>query len=712
MCKRTREAVSRGGAAPDSSEREPSAVHMRPLLLLLVQALLFTVHPCTVGAKGSYSSYRTGRRNVSPGWYRSRTYGNYESNGLRNTQLFRWLWCWAVDDDDCKSAEPFLVSVVEGCVPLATGQTTVRLTLYNGSTAGLMDIASAKTSAAHSVFLNLQMPRWEQHLAVGWPDITAATQLNGDNVMVHVLVEQAGGWLGWLGWPENLAAGCITLNTLRTSPNKYTVLLYENETETGPSRVCDGSRRQSARADLDLPIACSSRPWVTLELNGFREQADSDDDGALDKHEIRDWVGESEDGVPFSQGVLQAAQHRVREHLDLNQDGTMSAEEAARLVSEDYSVLDEVLDEEGGAASIGHDIFDDRGFGDDSFLTDDGFLVSDSEPVGSQRRIVDNNVLAVSLAVGVLCVVAFVRGGSSWRSASRCYEMRPWPSSAHSAATAGERYHSSLTATAVSLPMLRGQPPNVRSVVNGDATSISNAVAPAGRENIHVLRLPSNDIRSLVGLQDFTRLLQLDVSSNDLRSLDGIGCAPALTMLDVSNNDLSGENACTPLMQCVALEWLDVANNDLTSLGAGLPSSLQYLNASSNDLTNVTAILELRRLECLDLSNNCLRDLSPEDFVGRLPDLKTIAFGQNDLQGPSTAEAVTTMMRGGVREALRHHTWPTTSTTLRSINTSNQRLVWIGLHGNSFSPQEIEAMKRAMLRFDRPDLAESAFVDA
>ena len=260
--------------------------------------------------------------------------------------------------------------------------------------------------------------------------------------------------------------------------------------------------------------------------------------------------------------------------------------------------------------------------------------------------------------------------------------------------------------------MLRGQPPNVCSAVNGNATSISNAKIALGyRGSAHVLRLPSNDVRSLVGLEDFTRLLWLDVSSNNLRSLDGIGCATALTMLDVSNNDLCGKDACTPLVQCVALEWLDVANNDLTSLGAGLPPSLRYLNASSNDLSNMNAAFDLRRLECLDLSNNCLHYIGPEDVVGRLPALKTVALGHNDLQGPSTAEAVTAIMRGGEHEALRHQTWPTVSTTPRGRN-MNQRLVWIGLYGNSFSSLEMESIKRAMLRWGRPDLAESAFLDA
>jgi hypothetical protein len=68
-------------------------------------------------------------------------------------------------------------------------------------------------------------------------------------------------------------------------------------------------------------------------------------------------------------------------------------------------------------------------------------------------------------------------------------------------------------------------------------------------------------------------------------------------------------------------------------------------------------------------------------------------------------------MRGGEHEALRHHTWPTVSTTPRGRN-MNQRLVWIGLYGNSFSSLEMESIKRAMLRWGRPDLAESAFLDA
>lgn len=691
---------------------------MRLLLALLLQALLFALHADTVAGKGSYSSYRSGR--LSPGWYRSRTYGDYESNGLRQTQLFRWLWCWAVNDEECKSAEPFLLSVVDGSLPLATGQTTVRLTMYDStsSTAGLAAIASSETAVTHSVFQSFQKPQWDQHLAVGWPDITAATPLNGEHLIVQVEAEQAGGgWFGWLGWPDNLGVGCITVSALRTPPNKYNVLLYEKKTESGPSVVCGDSRRQhrflpATTAGVDWPIAWRSRPWVTLELNGLKEQADSDDDGALDKHEIRDWMSESGDGKLLVQAGLQSAQRRVREHLDLNQDGTMSAEETAQLVNEDSSVLDEVLDEEGGAVGIGHDIFGDRGFGDDSFLTDDGFLVSDSvsdvrEPVVSQANI---QVLAVSLAVGVLCVILFAHGSSSWRGASQ-YKMRPRPGSTHSAAAAGERYHSALTTTCASLPMLRGQRPNVRSVANGDATSIHNAnIAPGCRGNVHVLRLPSNDIHSLRGLQDFTRLLWLDVSSNDLRSLHGIGCATALTMLDISNNDLCGQDACKPLAQCAVLEWLDVANNDLTTLGTCLPSSLRYLNASSNDLSNVNAILDLRKLECLDLSNNCLQILLPEDFVGRLPAIKTIAFGHNGLQGPSTAETVTTIVRGGVLEASRHHTWPTISTMPRSPN--NQQLVWIGLYGNSFSTQEMDAIKRAMLRCGRPDLAESAFLDA
>ncbi|XP_066113887.1 leucine-rich repeat and IQ domain-containing protein 1 isoform X1 [Saccopteryx bilineata] len=153
-----------------------------------------------------------------------------------------------------------------------------------------------------------------------------------------------------------------------------------------------------------------------------------------------------------------------------------------------------------------------------------------------------------------------------------------------------------------------------------------------GCTNIQNLELSHNRITRIGGLESLKNLQQLVVDHNQLISTKGLYDSPAVIYLDCSHNHLTkveGIENCgllqilklqgnylselPSLENHVLLRELFLDDNSISTVEAfssyWLPV-LQNLTMSQNSLTKITPLFHFISLEKLDVSNNCLSDLT------------------------------------------------------------------------------------------------------
>nr|XP_017535822.2 leucine-rich repeat and IQ domain-containing protein 1 isoform X1 [Manis javanica]XP_017535823.2 leucine-rich repeat and IQ domain-containing protein 1 isoform X1 [Manis javanica] len=153
-----------------------------------------------------------------------------------------------------------------------------------------------------------------------------------------------------------------------------------------------------------------------------------------------------------------------------------------------------------------------------------------------------------------------------------------------------------------------------------------------GCTNIQNLELSHNKITRIGGLESLKNLQRLVVDHNQLISTKGLGDAPAVIYLDCSHNHLTevegiencgllqilklqGNYLSEPpsLENHVLLRELYLDDNSISAVDAfssyWLPL-LQNLTLSQNSLTKIIPLFHFVSLEKLDVSNNCLSDLT------------------------------------------------------------------------------------------------------
>ncbi|XP_008056997.1 leucine-rich repeat and IQ domain-containing protein 1, partial [Carlito syrichta] len=153
-----------------------------------------------------------------------------------------------------------------------------------------------------------------------------------------------------------------------------------------------------------------------------------------------------------------------------------------------------------------------------------------------------------------------------------------------------------------------------------------------GCTNIQNLELSHNKITRIGGLESLKNLQQLIVNHNQLISTKGLCDTPALIYLDCSHNhltDVEGIENCgllqilklqgnylselPSLKNHVLLRELHLDDNSISTVEAfssyWLPL-LQNLSLSQNSLTKIVPLFHFVSLEKLDVSNNCLSDLT------------------------------------------------------------------------------------------------------
>ncbi|KAL1774926.1 leucine-rich repeat and IQ domain-containing protein 1 isoform X1 [Sigmodon hispidus] len=153
-----------------------------------------------------------------------------------------------------------------------------------------------------------------------------------------------------------------------------------------------------------------------------------------------------------------------------------------------------------------------------------------------------------------------------------------------------------------------------------------------GCTNIQNLELSHNKITRISGLESLKHLEQLTMDHNQLISTKGLCEAPTIIYLDCSHNhltDVDGIGNCG-LLQIVKLQGnylreppslknhvllreLHLDDNSIISMevlsSCWLPL-LQDLSISQNSLTTIVPLFHFVSLEKLDVSNNCLSDLT------------------------------------------------------------------------------------------------------
>ncbi|CAH7331295.1 unknown_gene_5959 [Phodopus roborovskii] len=153
-----------------------------------------------------------------------------------------------------------------------------------------------------------------------------------------------------------------------------------------------------------------------------------------------------------------------------------------------------------------------------------------------------------------------------------------------------------------------------------------------GCTNIQKLEVSHNKITRISGLESLKYLQQLTVDHNQLISTKGLCEAPTIIYLDCSHNnltDVDGIGNCG-LLQTVKLQGnylreppslknhvllreLHLDDNSILNMeilsSCWLPL-LQELSISQNSLTTIVPLFHFVSLEKLDVSNNCLSDLS------------------------------------------------------------------------------------------------------
>jgi len=201
---------------------------------------------------------------------------------------------------------------------------------------------------------------------------------------------------------------------------------------------------------------------------------------------------------------------------------------------------------------------------------------------------------------------------------------------------------------------------------NGDIDADTNndgEIQVTEAESVLRLRVHSQDISSLEGIQDFTNLEELFCFDNQLTSmnvtqneyLQYLWCTSnQLTNLNVTQNQnlerlifLENQLTSIDVTQNLQLEKLSFYGNQLLSLDVTQNPNLEELSCSSNQLTslNVTQNPNLEKLTCwnnqissLDLSQNPnLVDLSLGNNalisldISQSPNLEKLWFSNNQL---------------------------------------------------------------------------------
>ncbi|CAL5983879.1 leucine-rich_repeat protein [Hexamita inflata] len=183
--------------------------------------------------------------------------------------------------------------------------------------------------------------------------------------------------------------------------------------------------------------------------------------------------------------------------------------------------------------------------------------------------------------------------------------------------------------------------------VNLSLSQIYNVSGLQNAKNIETLELNSNQLRSFVGMPQYSKLHTfLAHGNNHLKNCIGLGNQPYLQQLNLSKvESLEGiENlhaltsaqfncnklkSIQQLIHCTYIQELHVQSNELISLN-GIQNlfNLTVIKADHNKLTSIAEISKLTMLKELVLNNNNIRSL---DGIQKILSLQSLELGNNKI---------------------------------------------------------------------------------
>ncbi|MBE6902998.1 MAG: tetratricopeptide repeat protein [Ruminococcaceae bacterium] len=140
---------------------------------------------------------------------------------------------------------------------------------------------------------------------------------------------------------------------------------------------------------------------------------------------------------------------------------------------------------------------------------------------------------------------------------------------------------------------------------NNQITDISSLVS---LDNLQHLSLSSNQISDLSPLEVITSIKTLNLSSNKINNIEALSGFSALSTLNLASNELTD---ISPVFELVNLKELDASENQISDI-SGIKSmkGLKKLVLSANPLENLSPLEDFNTLEQLELAKNNISDLS------------------------------------------------------------------------------------------------------
>ncbi len=142
-------------------------------------------------------------------------------------------------------------------------------------------------------------------------------------------------------------------------------------------------------------------------------------------------------------------------------------------------------------------------------------------------------------------------------------------------------------------------------------------------------------LQSVDGIEEMTKLTDLDLSSNGIVVIDGLNNLVNLETLYLNDNAII---SFPSINQLEFLTHLDISDNNINQLGDDLSglSKLKTLNAQNNEICDLSTLDDLISLEKLNLSNNDLGCggifVSPNfDSLENAPNLEELYLDNNNL---------------------------------------------------------------------------------
>lgn len=152
---------------------------------------------------------------------------------------------------------------------------------------------------------------------------------------------------------------------------------------------------------------------------------------------------------------------------------------------------------------------------------------------------------------------------------------------------------------------------------------------------VKILNLSFNSLQNLTALADMKWLTSLDISYNNIEDISALINSTNLIMLDLSSNKISEIDDISNL---TGLKFLGLSNNNVSNIDViGRLSNITYLLLDSNDIDNIASLKELQNLRELWINNTSVSSI-PNELLHKL---KKINISNTQVKKDTIKEGIT-----------------------------------------------------------------------